>query len=73
VTPSVGRIVHFHHPDFGGPLAAIITKVEKKQEQTPVTEWRVWISIFFPALVSPWREVSFSEGPEGWSWPPRVS
>jgi hypothetical protein len=63
VTPSIGRIVHFH--DEGGPYAALITAVNDDGSVELVTFGRN--SFYFQHGVQ-----AGSGEPGTWTWPPRV-
>lgn len=65
--PSVGRIVHFHHPSCDGPAAAIVTQVFEDDSAN--------LAVFFSSGGHGSHFlVPFSEEPKAgcWSWPPRA-
>lgn len=66
--PTVGRIVHWKHPDGSGPLAAIITSVVSEDAEVTLT-------VFEPSKMPGYvvRPVPFADTltPGHWSWPPR--
>lgn len=73
--PSIGRIVHYHHPGsadgkYPPQLSpAIIREVDTSAEGE--AKGRVQIFVFGPkGQHQDWAD--FGTGPCQWSWPPRV-
>lgn len=70
MTPTVGRIVHYHRPGLLGaaPLAAIVTAADGSD--------RVSLVAFYPAeaLQRHVHDVPFAATPTPghWNWPPRA-
>ena len=71
--PTVGRIVHYHHPKLdavigrAGPFAALVTAVGTE---------RLVLTVFLPGRLPDYTDVPASAGALGldggyWNWPPR--
>lgn len=87
MTPTVGRIVHFHTVSSNRegvavvvPQAALVTQVIweqsvfEGQEDKPVFRGKLGMTIFTPLGIIFAPSVQYSEEPKPghWSWPPKV-